>query len=147
MDNVIFNIWPDLSFEIIKYFVMMYVPFFFLVILIWFIVFFAIKILISRNRYRNYQRIYRQTVEQIKKQYIKNLQNLSSKDFIKQFINILENLILQNNYKNLDEILLYIWFPQQQVKEIKEFVYKGMWDEEIIAESIKNKISVLRDIF
>jgi len=141
MDSAIFNIWPNLSFEIIKYTIIFYAPFFILIVLLWFVVFFAIQILIYMHRYSNYKKIYLQIINEIKKEYLHKLQTLSTKDFIKQFINVLEMLVVKNKYKNLDEILLQIWFSKEEVAEIKLFIYKDMGDENIIESKIRNKIN------
>lgn len=143
MDLAIFNIWPDLSFEIIKYTVIFYVPFFVLIVIFWIIIYFIVKILLNLYRYKTYQRLYLQIVSQIKKQYIEDLINLPSKAFIKQFISILEMLVLKNRYKNIDEILLHIWFSQEDTIEIKDFIYKEIWDEKLIQAKIKSKIDYL----
>lgn len=138
MNQIFFNVWPDLyklNFYLSQiWFLRILILATFILILIVCIRIFMLIIKIYKKKKE--QEI---LITQVKNFYKKSLINIEWREFIKKLINYIETLSINYKYRNIDEILEFIWCSKQDILEIKNIIYKDCWDIELTVKNLKNK--------
>ena len=135
------NFFPNLKNDIFlinsKYFLIKYL---FLLTIISSI-FWLIKLIQNKIKLKNINKQIINIKNQLKNEYQTKLNKLNWKEFIKLFINFLENFVIEWEYNSIDEILKLIWINQSISKQIQKIIY----DDEIELNEVENTVLILKD--